>query len=91
MNAKFVKHKPIKSSTLTPKNSPRMVTLVPGGPSFGDKPVTTGFGPISITSFQWKNSAKFTENIQQSTQTKQKSTRVKIKWAVMSCQMICSS
>lgn len=30
------------SSGLLPKFSPRIVTLVPGGPSFGETPVTTG-------------------------------------------------
>lgn len=39
-------YKPIRSSARLPKYSPRMVILVPGGPSFGDKPVTTGFGAI---------------------------------------------
>lgn len=37
---------PIKSVALVPKNSPRIVTLVPGGPSFGEIPVTTGGGPM---------------------------------------------
>lgn len=39
-------YKPIRSSARLPKFSPRIVILVPGGPSFGDKPVTTGFGAI---------------------------------------------
>lgn len=37
---------PIKSDARVPRNSPRMVIRVPGGPSFGDKPVTTGWGAI---------------------------------------------
>jgi hypothetical protein len=32
----------VKSLGLTPKYSPLIVTLVPGGPSFGEIPVTTG-------------------------------------------------
>lgn len=40
---------PIRSFAVVPKNSPRIVTLVPGGPSFGDIPVTTGGGPILNT------------------------------------------
>ena len=39
---------PTKSLALVPRNSPRMVTLVPGGPSFGDNPVTTGGGAIFV-------------------------------------------
>ena len=31
---------------LVPKFSPRMVILVPGGPSRGEMPLTTGGGPI---------------------------------------------
>lgn len=37
---------PTRSTALVPRNSPRIVTLVPGGPSFGEIPVTTGGGPI---------------------------------------------
>jgi len=39
--------KPRRSLGPVPKNSPLTVTRVPGGPSFGDTPVTTGGGPIS--------------------------------------------
>lgn len=39
---------PIKSFARVPKNSPLIVTFVPGGPSFGDKPVTTGAGAIKL-------------------------------------------
>lgn len=43
------KYLPIKSWALVPKNSPRRVTRVPGGPSLGEIPVTTGGGTISCT------------------------------------------
>lgn len=38
----------MRSCTLLPKNSPRTITRVPGGPSLGDIPVTTGGGPILL-------------------------------------------
>lgn len=40
-----------------------MVILVPGGPSFGDKPVTIGFGAIRTTLFQ-SNMQKNSQNTQ---------------------------
>lgn len=39
---------PVTSFALTPRCSPRMITLVPGGPSAGEMPVTTGGGLILI-------------------------------------------
>lgn len=39
---------PIKSLALEPRNSPRIVTLVPGEPSLGDSPVTFGWGAIAV-------------------------------------------
>ena len=39
---------PVTSFALTPRCSPRMITLVPGGPSAGEIPVTTGGGLILI-------------------------------------------
>lgn len=51
---------PIKSIALVPKNSPRIVTLVPGGPSLGEIPVTTGGGPM-VLQLKWKfNNVLFT-------------------------------
>lgn len=44
--AKGIRILPKRSVALVPKNSPLIVTLVPGGPSLGDIPVTTGGGPI---------------------------------------------
>lgn len=38
----------MRSCGLVPKNSPRTITRVPGGPSFGDIPVTTGGGAIIL-------------------------------------------
>lgn len=59
-----IKRLPIKSSGRVPKYSPRIVIFVPGGPSFGDKPVTTGFGAISQQNDEkiTDNSPKITEN-----------------------------
>jgi hypothetical protein len=39
---------PIKSFCFFPRDSPLIVTLVPGGPSLGDRPVTTGCGAIVV-------------------------------------------
>lgn len=52
-NDKAMRYPPTKSFGRLPKNSPRIVTFVPGGPSFGDKPVTTGGGAIGINGFNY--------------------------------------
>ena len=41
---------PFMSAALVPRFSPRILTTVPGGPSAGDIPVTTGGNPRS-----WEN------------------------------------
>lgn len=42
---------PVTSLALMPRCSPRIITLVPGGPSAGEMPVTTGGGLIVIFIF----------------------------------------
>ena len=42
---------PVTSLALMPRCSPRIMTLVPGGPSAGEMPVTTGGGLIVIYLF----------------------------------------
>lgn len=44
---------PIRSAAREPRFSPRIVTRVPGGPSLGDSPVTTGGGPIIVVFLLW--------------------------------------
>ena len=45
--SEFYDNLPVKSLGSLPKFSPLMVTLVPGGPSLGDTPVTNGAAILS--------------------------------------------
>ena len=45
---------PVTSLALMPRCSPRIITLVPGGPSAGEMPVTTGGGLIVIFIFLFR-------------------------------------
>ena len=51
---------PVTSFALTPRCSPRMITLVPGGPSAGEMPVTTGGGLILIFFWSWETEQSIT-------------------------------
>ena len=44
---------PVTSLALIPRFSPRIITLVPGGPSAGEMPVTTGGGLILSITLAW--------------------------------------
>ena len=53
---------PVTSLALIPRFSPRIITLVPGGPSAGEMPVTTGGGLILSITLAWDKRRNYNSN-----------------------------